>query len=64
MHPPPYIVSHIAALTQRPLDTLVLSRENLAAQIEDRQWARNLHGFADFENGKVPAQRRVSNRRR
>jgi hypothetical protein len=61
MRPPPCVVSHIAALTRRPLDTLVLPRENLAAQIKDRQWAWNLHSFADFEDRKVPVQRCVSN---
>jgi len=38
-------------------NALLLRGEDLAAQIEHRQRAWNLHSFADFENRKVPVQR-------
>lgn len=39
-----------------PLTALLFSREDLGAQIEHRERAWNLYGFADFEDGKVPVE--------
>lgn len=51
------IILHLPqSLYTHPLTTLLLRRENLAAQIKHRQRARDLDSFADFENGKVPAR--------
>jgi len=36
------------------LNTLLLCREDLAAQIEHRQRAGDLYSFTDFEDGEVP----------